>query len=246
VHYADEVDSTDDLALALAARGRPEGTSVIAEMQRRGRGRRGREWFSPPGAGLYLSVIVTPQVPDASAALVTLAAGAATAQAVQRTSGLPVELKWPNDVVVGRPWRKLGGILTEASTRGGRVEAIVVGIGLNLLGASYPAELAGVATSIETELGRSVPRPELLVALLEELQQMVRALDGEPDSVLGAWRRFGRRAVDRAPVRWMTPSGLCRGVTRGIDRDGALVVEVEGRLERIASGEVVWEDLWRD
>jgi BirA family transcriptional regulator, biotin operon repressor / biotin---[acetyl-CoA-carboxylase] ligase len=246
VLYAEEVDSTNDLALALAESGRPEGTSVLADLQRKGRGRRGRSWYSPPAAGLYISVIVRPVVPDASAALVTLAAGAALAEAVTRTTALPVELKWPNDLVIGRPWRKLGGVLTEASIHGGRLEGIVIGVGLNLQPASYPAELAHRATSLETELGRPVSRALVLVALLEELRRVMRLFDGRTDGAVAAsWRRFGHRAIDGARVRWQDPRGERRGRTRDVDADGALVVEVDGRRERIVAGEVIWEELSR-
>src|SRR5690606_16318828 len=104
VHYCHEVESTNDLALALAAEGAPEGVSVMAGAQRRGRGRRGHEWFSPPGVGLYLSVIVRPEMAPGPLPLLTIGAGVAMAEAVVATTGLPVELKWPNDLVIGRPW----------------------------------------------------------------------------------------------------------------------------------------------
>lgn len=245
VEYAEDVDSTNDLALALAAAGRPEGTSVVADFQRKGRGRRGRNWFSPPGAGLYLSLIVRPPG-DSGLSLVTLAAGVALATAVRETTMLPVELKWPNDLVIGRPWRKLAGVLTEASSNAGRLEAIVIGIGVNLRCASYPPELTGHATSIETELGRSIPRGTLLVSLLRELRRSRGWFDGDPmATVPAAWRRFGRRGIDGAAVRWEDVSGARRGRARDIDADGALVVESGGRRERVVAGEVTWEDLSR-
>jgi BirA family biotin operon repressor/biotin-[acetyl-CoA-carboxylase] ligase len=242
VEYAAEVDSTNDLALALAAAGRPEGTSVVADLQRKGRGRRGRDWFSPPGAGLYLSVIVRPP-PGAVLSLVTLGAGVALARAVTETTKLPVELKWPNDLVIGRPWRKMAGVLTEASSRAGRLDAVVIGIGVNLSRASYPRELADRATSIETELGRPIPRGTFLAALLLNLRRSRRWFDGDPTvSVPTEWRKFGRRAINGAAVRWEDVSGDRRGHARDIDADGALIVEVAGRRERVVGGEVTWED----
>src|SRR5690606_14769661 len=108
LRYCAVVESTNDVALALASAGEPEGTSVLAEQQTRGRGRRGRDWHSPPETGLYLSVVVRPPEASRAMAVVTLGAGVAVATAVRTISGLPVELKWPNDVVIGRPWRKLG------------------------------------------------------------------------------------------------------------------------------------------
>jgi BirA family biotin operon repressor/biotin-[acetyl-CoA-carboxylase] ligase len=98
------------------------------------------------------------------------------AEAVSQTAGRPVELKWPNDVVIGRPWRKVGGLLCESVATGGRIEAVVVGIGINLRSAAYPAEIAHRATSIETELGRPVDRASLVVACLGRLRAAVERL----------------------------------------------------------------------
>jgi BirA family biotin operon repressor/biotin-[acetyl-CoA-carboxylase] ligase len=243
-HFA-EVDSTNEVALKLAAAGAPEGTAVLADAQRAGRGRRGRSWFSPPGAGLYLSCIVRWN----AGPLLTLAAGVAAARAVEATTALPVELKWPNDLVVGRPWRKLGGILCEAVGAGPLVETVVVGIGINLQPAAYPAELARRATSIEVELGRPVDRAPLVAECLVQLFAIVERLrDGGVSSVIDDWRRLGRAGLENAAVRWQDQDGERRGRARDVAADGALLVEVErgdrgGVLERIVAGEVTWETL---
>src|SRR5262245_33209045 len=128
LHYFGEVGSTNDVALALAAAGAGEGTAVLTDQQRTGRGRLGRTWFSPPGAGMYLSVIVRPGDAD-WLSLTTLAAGVAVARAVASVSALPIGLKWPNDLVIGRPWRKVGGVLCESAGSGSEIDAVVVGIG---------------------------------------------------------------------------------------------------------------------
>lgn len=246
VHYAEEVDSTNDLALAMVGAGHPAGTSVLADLQRKGRGRRGRSWHSPPAAGLYLSVIVRPAVIDTRVSLVTLAAGTAMAAAVTRTTGLPVELKWPNDLVIGRPWRKLGGVLTEASVHAGRMEGIVLGMGMNLQPSSYPPDLAGLASSLESELGRPVLRSDILVAVLEELRRMMDLFESGGDgAVAAAWQRFGGRATEGAAIRWAGPTGDRVGRARGVAPDGALLVDVDGVRERIIAGEVHWEDRGR-
>lgn len=247
VHFVEVADSTNDLALALAAAGRPEGTTVVADLQRRGRGRRGREWFSPAGAGLYLSTVVRPPVGEGHVARITLVAGIAAARAIVRVSALPIELKWPNDLVIGHRWRKLGGILTEGAVVNGQLTAVVIGIGINLRPTSYPPELSSRATSIETELGREVPRGDVLVAVLEELRSSLPLLV-EPlgSAVVEAWTVFGRRGMGGERVGWVTSDGERHGVTRGLDDDGALVVECAGRVERIVAGEVTWESLSRD
>ena len=247
LRYFAEVDSTNDVALALCAAGAPEGTSVLADVQRAGRGRRGRTWFSPPGAGLYLSVVVRPGQSARTLSLLTLAAGIATAEAVTATSGLPVELKWPNDLVSGRPWRKMGGLLCESVGPGSSVEAVVVGIGVNLRQVAYPTELGDRATSIETELGRPVERAALVVEVLARLRDALdRLRNGEARWVAHEWRRWGRAGLGGAPVRWVDQQVPRRGIAQDIDEDGALLVESDGQLERLVAGEVTWERLSRD
>jgi BirA family biotin operon repressor/biotin-[acetyl-CoA-carboxylase] ligase len=247
VRFRSEVESTNDLALALAGDGEPEGTVVLADLQRAGRGRRGRAWFSPPGAGLYASAILRPAAPPEGLPLVTIAAGVAAARAVRSVAALPVELKWPNDVVIGRPWRKLGGVLCEAAGSGSGIDAVVVGIGINLLHAAYPGDLASRATSIETELGRSIERPPVLVALLESLSSVVEWLHGGQHEVIcDAWRQFARAGLGGAAVRWHDREGDRRGRARDIDHDGALLVESESGSARLVAGEVFWDGLSRE
>jgi BirA family biotin operon repressor/biotin-[acetyl-CoA-carboxylase] ligase len=240
------VDSTNDWALEAAAKGRPEGTAIVAEAQTAGRGRRGHTWFSPAGCGLYVSVVTRPSLEAGDIPFVTLAAGVAVAQAVSRVSALPIELKWPNDLVIGWPWRKCGGILSETSSRERGVDAVVVGIGLNLTPASYPPALAPSVTSIEGELGRPMDRARLLVELLAELKEVMGLVGaGRRDRILDAWRRFGATGLDRAAVHWLDQGIERRGLTRGLDHDGALLVESGGHLERILAGTVTWEQWTR-
>jgi BirA family biotin operon repressor/biotin-[acetyl-CoA-carboxylase] ligase len=246
LRYCVETDSTNDLALALATSGEPEGTAVLADMQRAGRGRRGRGWFSPPEAGLYLSTVVRPSRSTGAVALITLAAGVAAATAVHGVTSLPVELKWPNDLVIGRPWRKLGGVLCETSGHGTRIDAVVIGIGINLLHAAYPREIADRATSIETELGRPIDRAPLVVALLAALRRVMEQLHANAtDRVCDEWRRLAHVGLSGAPVRWMDPAGERTGRARDIDRDGALLVDTADGVARVIAGEVLWEGLSR-
>jgi BirA family biotin operon repressor/biotin-[acetyl-CoA-carboxylase] ligase len=242
LRYFAEVDSTNDEALRLAASGAADGTAVLAGLQRAGRGRRGRSWFSPPDAGLYLSIVVRPCDWPGGASLVTLGAGVAVARAVTRACGLPVELKWPNDIVIGRPWRKLGGVLSEGVGGAGRVDAVVVGIGLNLQPSAYPPEVADRATSVETELGREVERGPLAAALMAEFAEVVARMRGGGTSWLcGEWRALARPGLGRAPVRWEQAGEWRSGTAIDIDDEGALLVDTGGRRERIVAGEVFWE-----
>jgi BirA family biotin operon repressor/biotin-[acetyl-CoA-carboxylase] ligase len=247
VTYLSDTASTNDVALSLAASGAPEGTAVLADLQRAGRGRRGGAWFSPPGAGVYLSVVVRPGALSGRLSIVTLAAGVAAAQAVVASTALPVELKWPNDLVIGRPWRKLGGLLCESVGAGASIDAVVVGIGINVRTAAYPIELADRATALETELGRSVDRAALVVATLQALHDVFDRLRSDGTEWVGEqWRRFGKAGLDGASIRWHDQSGERRGLARGLDETGALVVDCAGRTERLISGEVQWERLSSD
>lgn len=241
VRYCREVESTNDVALSLAAASAPEGTSILADVQRRGRGRRGHEWYSPAGAGLYLSVITRPEMSQ-GAPLLTLGAGVAMAAAVAAVSGLPVELKWPNDLVIGRPWRKLGGVLAETVSVGTKIDAVVVGMGLNVRHVPMPADLRFQATSLEAELGRfAVDRTLLTVELLVQLRLVMEQLHaGGREAIIARWRGFAKRGLGGS-VRWRDIRGEHRGVARDIDEAGALIVATPAGDERIVAGEVTWE-----
>lgn len=249
VHVHETVGSTNDLALALAADGAADFTAVLADQQTAGRGRRGRSWWSPPGAGLYLSVVVRPGSCMPHVPLLTLAAGVAMAEATRAVTGIPVELKWPNDLVIGRPWRKLAGILCEATGLGTPAAAVVVGMGLNLRRSAYPPEIADKVTSLAEECTREIARDDIACAVLDALEDGVEALrNGRSGSVLDRWRAAAGPALDAAPVRWRDTEGDHRGVTVGLADDGALLVREAGQVApvRIVSGEVWWELLNRD
>jgi BirA family biotin operon repressor/biotin-[acetyl-CoA-carboxylase] ligase len=246
LRFAHDVASTNDLALDLASRGAAAGTSVLADTQHAGRGRRGHDWFSPAGAGLYLSIVVRPRVLDQTLPVLTLAAGVAAAEAIARVTALPVELKWPNDLVIGRPWRKVGGILCEAAGAGSRIEAVVIGIGVNLSAAAYPRDIADRATSLETELGRGVDRARMVVTLLDRVRSAMARLDDEGRGwVRQAWKAFGGASLEASPVRWREQGEWRRGLARDLDEDGALVVDAGDARTRIVAGEVTWERLSR-
>ena len=215
---------------------------VVAEMQTAGRGRHGRAWFSPPGAGLYVSIVVRPPAGtsngEGATALLTLASGVAIAEAVRAATGLPAEIKWPNDVLVGG--RKLAGILAESAVQGGTLQFVVIGFGVNLQPAAYPPELASRVTSIEAETMRPADRALVLaeiVAALGERYADLRA--GRFDAILSAWRTLAP-SLSGARVEWDSPAGVVRGRAEDIDRHGALLVRVDGKVVRVLAGEVRW------
>ncbi len=172
--------STNDDVLALARAGAAHGLVVIADEQTGGRGRLGRTWTSPPGQNLYLSALLRPELPPGGAPPITLAAAVAVAEALNE-SGVRASIKWPNDVLimVDSKEKKVAGILTESVTRGSRLEAVVLGIGVNLNWRELPAELVPIATSVALATGEAVDRDAFAAALLARLERGSRARAGE-------------------------------------------------------------------
>jgi len=226
-----DIGSTNDVAGALADQGGDEGLLVIADRQTAGRGRLGRSWASPPGAGIYASVILRPDAPVAM--LLTIAAGVAVSEGIAAAAGLTVHVKWPNDVHVGG--RKLAGILAE-----GAVGHVILGIGINVRPAVYPADLAARVTSIEAELGRPVDRGLVLAECLAALASRYRDLrNGDRRGVVDAWRQRAAPMLGRR-VEWESAGTRHTGRAENIDEDGALIVTVGSGSLRIRSGEVRW------
>lgn len=235
-HWYPEVTSTNDVAAVLAGRGSEEGTLVVADAQSAGRGRQGRAWESPAGAGLYASLLLRPSSREAE--LVTVAAGVALADGIREAAGFDPHLKWPNDVHVGE--RKLAGILAEASTGAGGMTHVVLGFGVNLMPAAYPAHVKQRATSIEEELGRPLDRGLLLVSCLAALRFRYSQLqDGQSARVVNAWRAWGRHCFGRR-VECRAKEGWVPGVTEDIDDAGALLVRTSTGIVRLIAGELRW------
>jgi BirA family biotin operon repressor/biotin-[acetyl-CoA-carboxylase] ligase len=186
---------------------------------------------------LYVSVVLAPgrgARSEHAVTLLTLAAGVALSEAIASATGLCTDIKWPNDLFIGR--RKLAGILAEAVNG----DTVVLGYGINVGPMAYPPELVDRATALEVELGRSVDRAalfaETLVALARRYDDL---LAGRFDAILDAWRARSP-GCRGARVQWQSPAGLRSGVTAGIDDRGALLVEVGDVVERIIAGELTW------
>jgi BirA family biotin operon repressor/biotin-[acetyl-CoA-carboxylase] ligase len=250
--YLAETGSTNDVAARLAADGAAEGTTVVADSQTGGRGRSGRSWFSPPGVGLYVSVVLRPRVEEASRAwppLVTIAAGVGLAEGIRAATALPVELKWPNDVVIAdrpaaraseRRWRKLGGILAEASATGRELQHVILGFGINVQHAAVPQEIAARASSLEREAGRTIDRGRVLAESLVGLRTWYdRLIVGQTAAVVARWLELAPSAHG-ARVRLEHAHESYDGVTAGMDDGGALRVKNGPRVLLVQSGEVTW------
>ncbi|MBI4161124.1 MAG: biotin--[acetyl-CoA-carboxylase] ligase [Acidobacteria bacterium] len=239
VHWFPRIGSTNDHAARLAAAGEPEGSLVVAETQSRGRGRGRRQWFSPPGLGLYLSLILRPEEPGRAVPLHTLVAAVALAGVIRRRFRLPATIRWPNDVLIRR--RKVGGILAEARSQSGAVRDLVVGVGCNLgqRRIDFPAGLRDRATSLAAEGAGSVEPVRLLAFLLEAWEDRYDRFRREGAGPL--LREFLALSPesDGAWVKVRDGDATRTGRTRGIGGDGALLVEeAGGRIRPVRFGEV--------
>ncbi len=233
-----EVTSTNDIVAARAAHGAAEGLVVVAESQTAGRGRLGRSWHSPPGSGLYVSVLLRPEA--AVVRLLTLAGGVAICEAIGESTGFQAIIKWPNDLLAPVGRRKLAGILVEGSSTSSRVDYAVFGFGLNVRAGAYPPEIRGRATSLEEELGRAVDADVVLDSCLAALERRYRDLEeGRTAAVLARWSELAPDARGTR-LEWMRGEAVRRGVSAGIDATGALLVQTDEGMERIVSGEVTW------
>ncbi len=232
----DRVDSTNRIALEMASQGLPGGIVILAEAQEKGKGRLGREWFSPEGMNLYFSLLLRPYQPARDFPLYSLATSVALIEAIQRTTGLAVQIKWPNDVVLED--KKLAGILLESEVRGDQSPSLVVGVGVNVnIGLTdFPPELQKSATSLRIALGRPVDRADLLIELFNQLVEQYRLVDDKAlliQAVRQHCQTLGRR------VRVQTARQEFEGWAEDLQEDGALLIRMgDGNQRRILVGDV--------
>ena len=244
LHFFPSIESTNTYAMRQAEAGAPNGSVFFADEQTLGRGRGAHGWVSAPGSGLYVSVVLRPRLAPADVLWLSLAAGLAAQEAVRRVTSLEADIRWPNDLLLGR--RKFCGILTELNAEVTRVRHAVVGIGINVHQAEFPEELRELATSLRIETGREWPRQELLAALLESLEREVAALTRSPDVREAAeslrerltrgssWVRGKRVRVDEAANGGETFAGT----TDGLDERGFLKVRTTDGMRTVLSGGV--------
>jgi len=241
VQVFQQTNSTSDVAEKLARDGVKEGVVVFAEGQTKGRGRLGRKWLSPPGKGLWFSVLLRPSLRPQEVTQLTIAAATALWRAIHEQTGLVPEIKWPNDLLLRG--RKVAGILTELSAELDRVKHIILGIGVNVnMGANeFPAELRKLATSLKIESGKTVSRAELAAAMMRELDRDYgRVSGGQFAEVADEWEEhgttLGRQVVIASGDRRL------RGRAEALGEDGALLLRTEhGLLERVIGGDVTLE-----
>jgi len=237
IYHFFKTDSTNRVAFELGHAGEPEGTVVLAEEQSAGRGRAGRTWHSERAAGIYVTLLLRPKLAPVQAPLLTMMAGLSAHAAVESVTGLAVDLKWPNDLVIRG--KKAGGILTEMHAEPGMVRFVVVGIGLNVNQERFPGELAGLASSLRQETGKTQSRMELLVRLLREFESDYNRFLRE--GIAGVIQRFEvvSSYAHGKKVRITNGTESYVGTTAGLGPEGLLQVEREdGRVVTVIAGDV--------
>jgi BirA family biotin operon repressor/biotin-[acetyl-CoA-carboxylase] ligase len=234
-----ETASTNADAFRLADAGAEEGTTVIADAQSGGKGRRGRVWASPPGVNLYCSVVLRPAIMPHEAPQLTFLSAVAVARAIEGATSLKPEIKWPNDVLVGG--RKVAGLLNEMSAETDGINFVILGMGINLnmTQAQFPEELRTPATSLLLEQGRPVNRAQFAATMLRELDRLYADfLSYGFSPVREEWQQ---RCNAKGCEVVVSEAGIetVRGMFHGIDGDGALLLmSPGGMVERILSGDV--------
>jgi len=240
VHYFPSISSTNTHAMQQAEAGAPDGSVYLADEQTGGRGRGAHVWESPPGAGLYVSILLRPRIPPADVLWLSLAAGLAVQAAIRNVTSLEADLRWPNDLLFGR--KKFCGILTELHAEVTRVRHAVMGIGVNVHQVQFPAELRETATSLAIETGRNWPRQLLLAALLQSLDYEIAALIDAGDPLQFARLMRSRMEANSSwlrgkLVRVEEGEGIT-GITEGLDARGFLLVRTADGLRTVYSGGV--------
>ncbi|MFC2316121.1 MAG: biotin--[acetyl-CoA-carboxylase] ligase, partial [Selenomonas massiliensis] len=234
---SDTVDSTNLVLKNLAREGAEDGTVVVADSQGTGRGRMERAFFSPPGKGIWVSILLRPTFLPQDAPKCTLMAAVAVARAMERF-GLRAAIKWPNDIM--HDGRKLVGILTEMSAEMDRVNYVVIGIGINVNIApeDFPEELRTIATSLMQMKGEPLPRVAFLQELLRALDELYASVQQDGFApVLAAWREYAVTLGQE--VRVIGPAGEeFEGTAADIDAEGALLVDTAEGRRRVLAGDV--------
>ena len=240
LHLFPSIESTNTHAMQEAAKGAPHGSVYVAEEQTAGRGRGDHAWHSEPYSGIYVSILLRPQLAAADGLWLSLAAGLAAQRAIENVTGLVTDIRWPNDLLSNG--KKVGGILVEMNAEASRIRHAVIGIGINVNQGQFPAELRSQATSLRLEAGREIERKDLLIEILRCLQNEIDSLI-QPESFASACLEIlGRLERKSTWIRgkqvFVDEAGGYTGVTAGLDEKGFLRVQTDDGVRRVLSGGV--------
>jgi len=240
LHHFPTIDSTNTYAMQQGASGAQHGTVYVADEQTAGRGRSDHTWHSEPHAGLYVSILLRPQMTPADALWLSLATGLAVQRAVENVTALVADVRWPNDLLIGS--RKFGGILTEMNAEATRVRYAVIGIGLNVGHRQFPPKLRKVATSLRMESDREMSRQELLITLLQTMDiELAGLLDASTfaQATRSILERIEKKSTwIRGKQVFVDEAGGYTGVTAGLDARGFLCIQTNEGIRTVLSGGV--------
>ncbi len=236
--HFDEIDSTNNYAKKMANEGCPHGTVIVAERQKLGRGRVGRQWQSDNNSGLWFSIVVRPDLEPERVQIITLAASIAVVEGARSELGINCGIKWPNDIILDSS--KLGGILTELSAEPGHVNYVVVGIGINVNQtlSDFDTDLQNKATSIYIKTGKKCSRVKLLSSILSSFEEIYGAfLKGRAEEIINRWNRYS--VTIGKEVKIVSKDIEYIGTAQSIASDGKLVVKCkDGKTINVSAGEV--------
>lgn len=236
IFYFPVLDSTNTKAKQLAEEGYPSGTLVVAEQQDAGRGRRGRDWASPRGVGIFMTLMLKPDILPNNASMLTLVAALAVAAAIRKCTGRPAGIKWPNDIVMNG--KKVCGILTEMSAQIDYVNHVVVGIGINVHNESFPEDIAPTATSLYLETGVHYRRAALIEEIWEQFERYY-AVFLQTQDLSGLVKEYEAHLVNmHQSVRVIDPKEPFEGRAMGITPRGELMVDTWESRRLVSAGEV--------
>ena len=237
VLYFDTIDSTNTKAQELAEKGYPSGTLVVADKQESGKGRRGRSWVSPSGTGIFMTLMIKPDINPNNASMLTLVAALAVAKAITSVTGEEAMIKWPNDIVVNG--KKVCGILTEMNAQFDYINHIVVGIGINVHNESFPEEISQMASSLMIEAGgKRFHRAQIIAETMSYFEQYYDTFLKTQD-LSALVREYDKLLVNRnKSVRVLDPKEPFDGKAMGITSKGELIVDTWESRKLVSSGEV--------
>jgi BirA family biotin operon repressor/biotin-[acetyl-CoA-carboxylase] ligase len=229
------IDSTNNCAKAVANVGGVEGIVVIAEEQTAGKGRLGRSWLANPEENLTFSLLLRPKVPPDFMNLIPLYAAVGVAQAVERITGLNVECKWPNDLLINK--KKVAGILIEGSLQQNVIEYVVIGLGINVNQTSFPDDLLQKATSLKLESNQQIDRTKLFKEILARLEANYHAfVNTGKESILPSW--LERTTMINKPIILSQQGNILTGIVKGLSKDGGIVLRTNGSEQTLFAGDV--------
>ncbi len=229
------IDSTNNCIKALANVGANEGVVVFAEQQTAGRGRMGRSWLSQPEENLTFSVLLRPRIPVEAINLLPLYVAIAVAQAIENLTGLHVECKWPNDLLIEK--KKVAGILIEGSMRQNQLDYVVIGLGVNVNQLQFGNGLLQKATSLRLETGREFDRARLLREILHSLEtHYVQAAENEFKSVVPFW--ISRTSMINKSIVVSQGGDVIAGIVKGLSSEGGLILQTNGKTQTMFAGDV--------